>query len=95
MVSCAVEDRAPELKDLHATDSRFWDVVNYKTYHLFEKLHTCKGEMDARMGKYSKHMETLKEANKSDYKELIRVLRFLAQFKRACGSNGVSEGMTV
>lgn len=49
--------------------------------------------MPARTGKHSKRTKTLMKAYKFDDKDPIAALLFLVQFKRACESNKVSEGM--
>lgn len=48
------KDHAPEWKVLHAMDSHFRNVLNYKTYKLINKSQSCNGKMAARTGKYSK-----------------------------------------
>lgn len=49
--------------------------------------------MAAKLDKVVKRVETLIKAYKFDDKNWINVLRFLAQFKRACNFNRVSKGM--
>lgn len=87
-----LRDRAPKLKVLHATDSQFRNVVNYKTYHLINLDQNSNGKLAARTGKYAKRMETMMKVYKFDDKDPITILRFLAQFKRACDAIGVSKG---
>lgn len=84
--------RAPKLEVLHATDSHFQNVFDYKTYRLLNKSQTYDGKMVARTGKNTKRMETLIKVYKFDDKVLITISRFIAQFKRARNSNEVSEG---
>lgn len=40
-------------------------------------------------------MKTLINAYKSDYEDQITIIQYLAHFKKACKSNGVSGGMNV
>lgn len=51
--------------------------------------------MAACTGKYAARMETLMKAYKFDDKEPITILSILADFKRACDSNGVFEGIAL
>lgn len=51
---------APIFKDLHATDSHFWGVINFNTYGLLDKLQTYNGKPAAHLGEYAKCIETLK-----------------------------------
>lgn len=57
MMSRDLKDRDPDLKILHAVDSRFRNVVSYKTYRLFDKLHTYNWKMALRTGNYDKPIE--------------------------------------
>lgn len=72
-----------ELKLIHATDTNFRNVVNYKTHRLINLHHSYKGKLAARTCKYSKRTETMIKAYKFDEKDSITTLRFFAQFKRA------------
>lgn len=87
--------RARKSKALHATNSHFQSVFNYKKYHLLHKSQTYNKKRAARVGKYAKRMKTLTKAYKFDDRDAIRILGFLAEFKRACGSYGVYEGMAL
>lgn len=51
--------------------------------------------MASKMGKYFNRMKTLMKTYKFDDKASISVLRAFVQFKGACDSNEVSEGMAL
>lgn len=87
--------RAPELNILHATNSHFQDVANYKIYNQLENLQTCNVKMTARTGKYAERMDTKMRAYKFDNKNSTTTLYFLTQFKRACDSNEISESTAI
>lgn len=94
-VTSDAEDRSPKLKVLHANDSHSQNVVNYKLFHLLEKLQTYNEKMAVRAGTYATRMETLMKTYRFDGNDLITILRFLAQFERARDSNRVSEDTTL
>lgn len=52
-----------------------------------------KGKMAARTAKLAIHMEAIMMPNRVDDSDLVAVLSFLRQFKRACDSNRVSKSV--
>lgn len=95
MLSSDAENGAPELKFLHAIDSFFQNVVNYKTYCLLEKSQTFNGNMAVRMNKHAKRMKPLMGTYKFDDIDPITPLRFSTLIKGAWGLHRIFEGMTL
>lgn len=83
------KDRASELKILQATDSQFWNVVDYKAYCLLDKAQTDNEVIAVSTSKCAKRMETLMNVYEFDDKPPIAVLCFMTRLKRACHSNRV------
>lgn len=89
------DGRASYLIAMPATDGLFQNLVNYKTYHLREESRIYNKKMAIRMGKYTKRIETLMKAYKFDNKDLVKILRFLTQIKRAWDSNRLFKSMAL
>lgn len=68
-------------------------VLDYQTYCL----HICSlgynGKTAARTAKLVKQMETVIKRYKSEDSDPVTILSVLGQFKQACDSNGVPEGV--
>lgn len=73
--------RAPDLNNVHTTDSHFRSVLNYRTYRLINKLQACNCEITVRFKTYCKRMEILIKAYIFYDNDSITVLHFSAQLR--------------
>lgn len=91
MMSSDAEEKASKLKVVPATDSHLRYVMNYKTDRLIHELQAYNEKKDTRTDRYATRIETLMEVYKFDDKDSTTMLCLLAQFKKTCSSNEVSE----
>lgn len=73
------QSQGAQTEVLHATDSHFRKVVNFKMCRLLDKLQAYGGKMAARKGKHTKRMKTPMKVYELDDKDSIKILRFPAQ----------------
>lgn len=93
MMNSDANDKASELMITSATNHQFQNVSNYITYRLLDKSETYNKKMAAHVIKYAKRTEMLMKACKCFAKDQITILRFPAQFRNKCDSNGVFRRM--
>lgn len=85
----------PKLERVHPVIKAIADAFNYETYQLHDRSLSYDGKKAARTAKLAKRMDTIVKPYKFDDDDPITALAFLGQLKRACDSNGVSEGVAM
>lgn len=86
--------KAPKLQVIHPMNVAYAGALDYRTFRSHSHSFRCNGNVAERTVKLAKCMGKIVKPYKFDSSS-ASILSSLEQFKRACDSNGVLEGVAV